>query len=123
MTPIHVIGIGLTGGSGLQSHLHMLIDQATVLVGSERHLQYFPLHPGKRITLTNFAQGLKAIQQHLDQSPNPLVVVITSGDPLFSGLAVYCYKLLRLIYCAFIPISVLSKLLLTASRCLGKMLR
>ncbi|ABW28655.1 bifunctional cobalt-precorrin-7 (C(5))-methyltransferase/cobalt-precorrin-6B (C(15))-methyltransferase [Acaryochloris marina] len=85
MTPIHVIGIGLTGGSGLQSHLHMLIDQATVLVGSERHLQYFPSHPGKRITLTNFAQGLEAIQQHLDQSPNPLVVVITSGDPLFFG--------------------------------------
>lgn len=85
MTPIHVIGIGLAGGQGLQPHLHTLIDQATVLVGSERHLHYFPLHPGKRIALTNFAQGLEAIQQHLDQALNPLVVVLTSGDPLFFG--------------------------------------
>lgn len=85
MTPIHVIGIGLTGEQGLQSHLHRLIDQATAIVGSERHLQYFPAHPGKRIALTNFAQGLEAIQQHLEQFPNPLVVVLTSGDPLFFG--------------------------------------
>lgn len=85
MTPIHVIGIGLNGGEGLQSHLHLLIDQATVLVGSERHLHYFLSHPGKRIALTNFAQGLAAIQQHLDQEPNPLVVVLTSGDPLYFG--------------------------------------
>lgn len=85
MAPIHVVGIGLSGQQGLTTSLRTLIEQATVLVGSERHLSYFPSHLGEQIALTDFSQGLQAIQQHLEQVPEPRVVVLTSGDPLFFG--------------------------------------
>ncbi|MEO1093734.1 MAG: precorrin-6y C5,15-methyltransferase (decarboxylating) subunit CbiE [Cyanobacteria bacterium J06638_28] len=83
MTPIHIIGIGLEGAAGLPATLQQLIEQATVLAGSDRHLSYFPDHPATRWPLSGVETQL---QQHLQQ-PNPsLVVVLTSGDPLFFGL-------------------------------------
>lgn len=85
MVPIHVVGIGLSGRGGLTTPVTTLIDQATALVGSERHLSYFPAHPGEQIPLTEFSQGLQTIQEHLAYCSEPLVVVLTSGDPLFFG--------------------------------------
>ncbi|WP_299412879.1 precorrin-6y C5,15-methyltransferase (decarboxylating) subunit CbiE [Acaryochloris sp. IP29b_bin.148] len=85
MTPIHVVGIGLSGRQGLVTTLQALIDQATLLVGSPRHLGYFPEHAVQHLALTDFAQGLQAIQEHLEQRSEPLIVVLTSGDPLFFG--------------------------------------
>jgi precorrin-6Y C5,15-methyltransferase (decarboxylating) len=83
MTPIHVIGIGLDGAAGLSPALLTMIDQAAILAGSDRHLSYFPEHPGRRWPLL----GLEArLQEHMQQpTPSP-VVVLTSGDPLFFGL-------------------------------------
>lgn len=85
MTPIHVVGIGLSGQQGLTNAIQAILDQTTLLVGSQRHLDYFPDHSAQQIPLTDFAQGVQAIQQHLRQSSEPLVVVLTSGDPLFFG--------------------------------------
>lgn len=85
MALIHVVGIGLSGRDGLTIHAQSLIDQATALVGSDRHLSYFPAHPGLRIALSDFSLGLQTLQQHLQQCSDPLVVVLTSGDPLFFG--------------------------------------
>ena len=85
MVPIHVVGIGLSGQPGLTVATQAIIDQAAVLVGSQRHLDCFGGYPVEQIPLTDFAQGLAAIQQYLDQFPEALVVVLTSGDPLFFG--------------------------------------
>lgn len=85
MVPIHVVGIGLSGQLGLTDTTRTIIEQATVLVGSQRHLDFFADHPAERIALTDFAQGLDAIQRHLDHVSESLVVVLTSGDPLFFG--------------------------------------
>jgi len=85
MAPIQVVGIGLSGRQSLVISVQAIIDRATILVGSLRHLDYFADHPAQQIPLTDFAQGLQAIQQHLEQSPEALVVVLTSGDPLFFG--------------------------------------
>lgn len=85
MTPIHVVGIGLSGRQGLTTPVQGIIDQATVLVGSDRHLHYFDDHQAAQISLADFSQGLHGIQQHLNESVEPLVVVLTSGDPLFFG--------------------------------------
>ncbi|MGF1521852.1 MAG: precorrin-6y C5,15-methyltransferase (decarboxylating) subunit CbiE [Leptolyngbyaceae cyanobacterium] len=83
MTPIQVVGIGLDGAAGLPVPIQTLIDQAAVLAGSDRPLSYFPRHPAQRWSLAELETRL---QQHLQQ-PNPgLVVVLTSGDPLFFGL-------------------------------------
>ena len=83
MTPIQVVGIGLAGVASLPTETLKLIDQATVLAGGDRHLAYFADHPAERWSLTNLTQRL---QQHLVQPEPGLVVVLTSGDPLFFGL-------------------------------------
>ncbi|MEM6433007.1 MAG: precorrin-6y C5,15-methyltransferase (decarboxylating) subunit CbiE [Cyanobacteria bacterium P01_D01_bin.115] len=83
MTPIQVVGIGLAGAASLPMATLTLIDQATVLAGGDRHLAYFADHPAERWPLTHLTQRL---QQHLLQAHPGLVVVLTSGDPLFFGL-------------------------------------
>ncbi|BAC07725.1 bifunctional cobalt-precorrin-7 (C(5))-methyltransferase/cobalt-precorrin-6B (C(15))-methyltransferase [Thermosynechococcus vestitus] len=86
MTPIHVVGIGLDGLPGLAAAVQQIIDSATLLVGSDRHLQLIPQGDTPRLSLGNFNASLKAIQTHLDTTANPQVVILTSGDPLFYGL-------------------------------------
>jgi precorrin-6B C5,15-methyltransferase / cobalt-precorrin-6B C5,C15-methyltransferase len=101
MTPIHVVGIGLDGANGLAPAVRQLVEQATILVGSIRHLSYFPDHPGDRLILGNFRVAIEKIAAHLklttsaapelpsassQASPSPQIVILTSGDPLFFGL-------------------------------------
>lgn len=101
MTPVHVVGIGLDGAAGLTDAVGQIVAQATLLVGSDRHLSYFPKHPAEQLRLGDLAQALNQIQQRLsvanggDSNPatasNPLdqslcIVVLVSGDPLFFGL-------------------------------------
>jgi len=84
MTPIHVIGIGLEGAAGLSSPVQEIVAQATLLVGSDRHLSYFPHHPARRIVLGDLSTALEQVYQQLLE--NPCIVVLVSGDPLFFGL-------------------------------------
>jgi precorrin-6B C5,15-methyltransferase / cobalt-precorrin-6B C5,C15-methyltransferase len=89
MTPVQVIGIGLDGAAGLAEPIRHIIDQATLLVGSDRHLSYFPSHPAERLVVTDFRQAIQTIRQRLTSSPNspsPRIVILASGDPLFFGL-------------------------------------
>lgn len=84
---IAVVGIGLDGKNGLTQTVQKVIEQATVLAGSKRHLSYFVHHPAKKISLDNLQTGLEAIA-NLTAVPadNHGVVILTSGDPLFFGL-------------------------------------
>ncbi|URR35835.1 precorrin-6y C5,15-methyltransferase (decarboxylating) subunit CbiE [Thermosynechococcus sp. HN-54] len=86
MTPIHVVGIGLEGLAGLGATVQEIIHSATLLVGSDRHLQLIPQGGTPRLSLRDFNASFKAIQKHLETTPNPQVVILTSGDPLFYGL-------------------------------------
>ncbi|HEY9615597.1 MAG TPA: precorrin-6y C5,15-methyltransferase (decarboxylating) subunit CbiE [Microcoleaceae cyanobacterium] len=97
MSQIHVVGIGLDGAAGLPESIQQLITQATLLVGSDRHLSYFPAHPADRLVLNDLSTAIAQIQQQLaapsspssspsPSSPSPLIVILTSGDPLFFGL-------------------------------------
>lgn len=81
---IAVVGIGLDGKQGLTQTVQQIIDQATVLAGSKRHLGYFTDHPAEKLNLANLNTGIEAIAQlKLDHH---VVVILTSGDPLFFGL-------------------------------------
>ncbi|MBW4418788.1 MAG: precorrin-6y C5,15-methyltransferase (decarboxylating) subunit CbiE [Myxacorys californica WJT36-NPBG1] len=80
--PIHVVGIGLDGAAGLSASVKHLAETADVLVGSDRHLSYFPNHVGDRIRLSNFNTAIAQIKQH---PPVSCIVILTSGDPLFFG--------------------------------------
>lgn len=83
MREIEVIGIGLDGKKGLTVSVQQLIDRATILVGSSRHLSYFPNHLAKKIILNDLNKNIEEIQQFARQ--NEYIVIITSGDPLFFG--------------------------------------
>ncbi|MBF2029162.1 MAG: precorrin-6y C5,15-methyltransferase (decarboxylating) subunit CbiE [Oscillatoriales cyanobacterium C42_A2020_001] len=90
---IHVVGIGLEGTTGLTEPIQVLIEQATLLVGSARHLNYVSNHSCPRVVLGDLGAAIEQIRQHLslDQASlpsaaQPLVIVLTSGDPLFFGL-------------------------------------
>jgi precorrin-6Y C5,15-methyltransferase (decarboxylating) len=87
MTPIQVVGIGLDGAAGLAPDLVALVASAPVLVGSDRHLSYFPDHGGDRWSLVGQLDALAVrLRDWLDSGqPGPLVV-LASGDPLFFGL-------------------------------------
>ena len=80
---IAVVGIGLDGVEGLGASAREIIERATVLAGSKRHLSYFAEHPAEKLDLANLDCGIDAIARlNLDNS----VVVLASGDPLFFGL-------------------------------------
>ncbi|MEO1521992.1 MAG: precorrin-6y C5,15-methyltransferase (decarboxylating) subunit CbiE [Cyanobacteria bacterium J06633_2] len=64
-TPIHVVGIGLDGVEGLAPAIRQLIDQATLLVGGDRHLSYFPDRPAQVCRLDAFPMAIATIQEHL----------------------------------------------------------
>jgi precorrin-6B C5,15-methyltransferase / cobalt-precorrin-6B C5,C15-methyltransferase len=81
---IAVVGIGLDGQQGLTQTSQEIVEQATVLAGSKRHLSYFADHSAQKLNLDNLNTGIKAIAQlKLD---NHSIVILTSGDPLFFGL-------------------------------------
>jgi len=82
MTPIQVVGVGLDGAAGLSESTRSLIQQAQILAGGDRLLIQFADHPAQRWSLTDLPTRL---QQHLAQPQPALVMVLTSGDPLFFG--------------------------------------
>lgn len=84
MTPVHVVGIGLDGVDGLVESVRQLVEKATLLIGSDRHLSYFPNHPGQKLVLGDFTQAIAAIRQQL--TDHGYIVVLVTGDPLFFGL-------------------------------------
>ncbi len=84
MQPIHVIGLGL-GREWLVPAAARLIDRAEVLAGGRRLIDLFPDHPGRRLPLAG------PLDPWLDEvaaaSETSRVVVLTSGDPGFYGVA------------------------------------
>ncbi|HEY9835800.1 MAG TPA: precorrin-6y C5,15-methyltransferase (decarboxylating) subunit CbiE [Vampirovibrionales bacterium] len=87
LTPVHVVGIGLDGAVGLTNTVRQIVEQATLLVGSDRHLSYFPNHQAPRLVLKDFTQAIRELREQIAVSDaNKSIVVLVSGDPLFFGL-------------------------------------
>lgn len=82
---IHVVGIGLDGADGLVEKVRRLVLSATLLVGSDRHLSYFPNHSAQRLVLGDFTLAIEEIRRRLIDNTD-CIVVLVSGDPLFFGL-------------------------------------
>ena len=81
---ISVVGIGLDGADGLSKSVKEVVERATILAGSKRHLGYFADSLAEKIYLTNLKTGIDAIAK-LDLSKHS-VVILASGDPLFFGI-------------------------------------
>ncbi|HEY9834672.1 MAG TPA: precorrin-6y C5,15-methyltransferase (decarboxylating) subunit CbiE [Stenomitos sp.] len=87
MTEVHVVGIGLDGATGLTDTVRQIVEQATLLVGSDRLLSYFPNHPASRLVLGDFIKTIREIRAQLAVADtNSCIVVLATGDPLFFGL-------------------------------------
>jgi len=102
MTPVHVVGIGLDGAVGLVASVREIVLRATLLIGSDRHLSYFPNHPAERLVLGDFTQAIDKIRTAL-AAGSSCIVVLVSGDPLFFGLGRLLLTELPLEYLTFHP--------------------
>lgn len=77
-----MIGIGDNGAEGLLPTYIDWIHECEVLVGGERHLQFFPEFTGEKKVIKG---GLSALTADLQQETRNTVILV-SGDPLFYGL-------------------------------------
>lgn len=77
-----MIGIGDNGAEGLLPPYIDWIHECEVLVGGERHLQFFPEFTGEKKVIKG---GLSALTADLQQETRNTVILV-SGDPLFYGL-------------------------------------
>lgn len=82
---VHVVGIGLDGIAGLTIPVRQVVEQATLLVGSERHLSYLPDYRGERWVLGDLTETLVAIRQRLAGQTDEAIAILVSGDPMFFG--------------------------------------
>ena len=81
---IRVVGIGLNGKDSLTIEVKSIVENASILMGSQRHLKYFPDYLGVAITLENFIKDIKNLKEL--NKDNKSIVILVSGDPLFFGL-------------------------------------
>jgi precorrin-6Y C5,15-methyltransferase (decarboxylating) len=81
---VQVIGLGL-GPQDITPRMAEVIEQAEVLAGGKRLLDWMPHHPGIRLEL---AGGLNAwLNEVADLAEDKSVAVLASGDPGFFGVA------------------------------------
>jgi precorrin-6Y C5,15-methyltransferase (decarboxylating) len=82
---IDVVGIGLDGWNGLSIAVQNLVDRATLIVGSQRHLNYVEHLDHERLVLGDLQTAIERLQPLLDRGDERIVILV-SGDPLFFGL-------------------------------------
>ncbi|MDJ0510121.1 MAG: precorrin-6y C5,15-methyltransferase (decarboxylating) subunit CbiE [Crocosphaera sp.] len=81
---IRVIGIGLKGRESLTNNIQQIIDNADLLMGSDRHLSYFISHPGNQVVISNLYEDINTLKKI--KGAHQFIVILVSGDPLFFGL-------------------------------------
>ena len=82
--PIVVIGVGHDGAGGLSPEALTHVEQAQVLAGGARHLDFFPDWQGEKVLIDADLQHL--MQRLKIAMKRSKVVVLASGDPLFYGI-------------------------------------
>ena len=81
---INVVGLGLAP-EDITPRAMKIIMSADILVGGKRHLGYFPDHAADRVVLD---RNIEATLTGLKKScRGKQVVVLSSGDPYFYGVA------------------------------------
>jgi len=81
---VTLVGIGDDGCAGLTSTAVAAVAGAQVLVGGDRHLEFFPEFAGERIVLSD---GLSvALDRVAALAEEQNICVLASGDPLFFGV-------------------------------------
>lgn len=98
---VTVIGIGDDGCLGLSSRATNAVAAAQVLVGGERHLQFFPQFRGEKIVLKEkLGETLEKVAKLAGENN---VCVLASGDPLFFGVGALVAKKLGAEHVEILP--------------------
>lgn len=82
MGRVTVVGMTDTGPASLTMEARAAIDAAYLLCGGQRHLAFFPPHPGERFTIR---ANIPALLDRLRAEQGP-AAVLASGDPCFYGI-------------------------------------
>lgn len=85
---IKIIGIGDNGAESLLPQYLNWILECEVLIGGERHLEFFPDYQGEKVVIKG---GLSSLVERL-QTETRSTVILASGDPLFYGIGGYLAK-------------------------------
>lgn len=105
MTPIHVVGVGLSGMDSLMPPVQIIVKSADLLLGSQRQLSYFDHLSIEQWVIDDFALAFERLKHYLADSrlaedkpydrtipqnqtsrEQKSVVILATGDPLFFGL-------------------------------------
>jgi precorrin-6Y C5,15-methyltransferase (decarboxylating) len=84
--PILLIGVGLRGPESLTAEMLERVQRADLLVGGTKILKGFASFSGKRLAVEGTLKEL-AVKIRRAQKEGKQVVVLTSGDPNFFGIA------------------------------------
>jgi precorrin-6B C5,15-methyltransferase / cobalt-precorrin-6B C5,C15-methyltransferase len=98
---LSVIGIGDDGLQGLTPVARSLLDQASLIVGGNRHLTMLPDHPAPKLPWANPIDD--TITQILSQCPQP-VCVLASGDPMCYGIGTTLLRHLSIAEMLILPV-------------------
>lgn len=82
---VKIIGIGDNGKPSLPPLYQAWIMESELLIGGERHLDFFPEFSGEKLVLKG---GLKSLVDRL-QNESKRTVILASGDPMFYGIGGY----------------------------------
>lgn len=85
---VQIVGILDDGPDSLTGKMLKLVNQAEVLVGGTRHLEFFPDHSAEKWPIKG---SLVALADRIAQESRR-VVVLASGDPNFYGIAGFLAK-------------------------------
>lgn len=95
-----IVGIGEDGWEGLSSGARLLVKQATVLVGGERHLAMIPPQTQERLTWT---APISVSVEQIVQRRGQAVCVLASGDPLWYGIGTTLLRQIPITEVTMIP--------------------
>lgn len=85
---LKIIGIGDNGQESILPLYQEWVAQSDVLIGGERHLEFFPEYAGEKVVMKG---GLSSLVEGLQEETRN-VVVLASGDPLFYGIGGFLAK-------------------------------
>lgn len=83
MIPVQVVGLGMSPAD-LTAHALAIIQEAQVLVGGRRLLDYFADHPGEKIILGKDPAAV--LLKVAEMARERRVAILASGDPNFYGV-------------------------------------
>lgn len=98
---LSIVGMGEDGLAGVSQVGRSLIDQATILVGGERHLAMLP--PDDSRTKLLWTSPIEPSVQQVIQHRGQRVCVLASGDPLCYGIGVTLTRAIPLAEMTIVP--------------------